>query len=81
MKIIRSQHYLYGIWKEPTLNFIEKNGANAVAYVVSSNDKAIKKDYFDEIWALATKSKIKVFNRSEDFLDLEKNLDIYINLP
>ena len=58
-------------------SFIEKYGAGAVAYIVSSEDKAINKDYFEEISALAVRSKIKFFNRSEDFSNLEKSLDVY----
>jgi len=58
-------------------SFIEKFGIDSVTYIVSSNDKAIKKDYFYEIRGLAIKSKIKFFNRFEDFSDLEKIPSLY----
>lgn len=58
-------------------SFIEKFGVGSVAYIVSSNDKAVKKDYFEEIRELAIKSEIKLFDRFKDFSDLDKNPNVY----
>ena len=41
-------------------NFIEKFGSSSVAYVVSSEDKNIQKDFFDEIKELVKQENIKV---------------------
>ncbi len=53
-------------------NFIDKFGSSSIEYVVSSKDKNIQKDFFDEIENLATKKKIKFFNRFENIATIEK---------
>jgi methionyl-tRNA formyltransferase len=53
-------------------NFINKFGSDSVSYVVSSEDKNIQKDFFDEIKELASKEKIKFFNRFENIAPTEK---------
>ena len=53
-------------------NFIDKFGSSSVAYVVSSEDKNIQKDFFDEIKELVRKEKIKFFNRFENIAPIEK---------
>jgi len=58
-------------------NFIDKFGSSSVAYVVSSEDKNIQKDFFDEIKELATKEKIKFFNRFENVASIEKEFSGY----
>ena len=58
-------------------SFTKKYGAGAVAYIVTSEDKAIKKDYADEIFEFAKNLNIRVFDKSEDFSDFERDLDIY----
>jgi methionyl-tRNA formyltransferase len=57
--------------------FIEKFGADSVAYVVSSEDTNIQKDYFDEIVHLATASNIVFIHRSEACDRLEKEFSGY----
>ena len=46
-------------------NFINKFGCKCITYIVSSEDKNIQKDFFDEIKLLAEKEKLKFFHRSE----------------
>jgi len=58
-------------------NFIDKFGSSSVEYVVSSEDKNIQKDFFDEIKKLVTKEKIKFFNRYENFAQTEKEFSGY----
>lgn len=58
-------------------NFIEKFGSSSVAYVVSSEDKNIQKDFFDEIKELAKKEKIKFFSRFENVAPIEKEFSGY----
>ncbi len=58
-------------------NFIDKFGSSSVAYVVSGEDKNIQKDFFKEIKELATKEKIKFFNRFEDITPIEKGFSGY----
>jgi methionyl-tRNA formyltransferase len=58
-------------------NFIDKFGSSSVAYVVSSEDKNIQKDFFDEIKELATKEKIKFFSRFENVVPIEKEFNGY----
>lgn len=53
-------------------NFIDTFGSHSIEYVVSSEDKNIQKDFFDEIKKLAEKEKIKFFNRSEHIVTIEK---------
>jgi methionyl-tRNA formyltransferase len=53
-------------------NFIHKFGSDSISYIVSSEDKNIQKDFFDEIKTLATKEKIKFFNRFENLIDIEQ---------
>lgn len=57
--------------------FIKKHGAEAVTFVVSSGDKHVKKDYFKEICELAITNNIKVFNRTDNFLDSANTLELY----
>tara|TARA_X000000368_G_scaffold373165_1_gene323987 strand:+ start:1835 stop:2734 length:900 start_codon:yes stop_codon:yes gene_type:complete len=57
--------------------FVERYGADAIAYIVTSQDKALRKDYHDEILTLAKKFKIKIFDRSENLGDLEDDQNIY----
>ncbi|MBH8580574.1 formyltransferase family protein [Bisbaumannia pacifica] len=49
--------------------FLEEYGGEAVAFVVSSKDKGVKKDYFDEISGLCRKYAIKLYERSERVCD------------
>jgi methionyl-tRNA formyltransferase len=56
-------------------NFINKFGSEAIAYVVSSEDKNIQKDFFNEIKELSQKEKIKFFTRSEDIVNIEKRFN------
>lgn len=58
-------------------NFINKFGSSSVEYVVSSEDKNIQKDFFDEIKELTEKEKIKFFNRFENVTSTEKIFDGY----
>ncbi len=58
-------------------NFIDKFGSSSVVYVVSSEDKNIQKDFFDEIKELSQKEKIKFFSRFEDVALIEKNFSGY----
>lgn len=58
-------------------NFIDKFGSSSVEYVVSSEDKNIQKDFFNEIKELATKEKIKFFNRFENVAQTEKEFSGY----
>jgi len=58
-------------------NFIEKFGGASIAYVVSSEDKNIQKDFFDEIKEVATKEKIKFFSRFENVVQIEKKFNGY----
>ncbi|MBD3843930.1 MAG: hypothetical protein IE909_19060 [Campylobacterales bacterium] len=58
-------------------NFINKFGSSSVEYVVSSEDKNIQKDFFDEIKELATKEKIKFFSRFENVAPIEKEFSGY----
>lgn len=45
--------------------------------MVSSEDKNIQKDFFDEIKEIAQKEKIKFFNRFEDITPIEKGFSGY----
>lgn len=54
-------------------NFINKFGSKSIEYVVSSEDKNIQKDFFDEIKSLAQKENIKFFSRFDDFVNIEKS--------
>lgn len=56
-------------------SFIEKFGSDSISYVVSSEDKNIKKDFFDEIKELSIKEKIKFFNRFDDISAIEKSFN------
>ncbi len=58
-------------------NFIDKFGSKNIEYVVSSIDRNIKKDYFEEIENLAIKFKINFFNRFDSFLDIENSFQGY----
>ncbi|MGJ0357945.1 methionyl-tRNA formyltransferase [Aliarcobacter cryaerophilus] len=58
-------------------NFINKFGSKSIEYVVSSEDKNIQKDFFDEIKEIAQKEKIKFFNRFEDITPIEKGFSGY----
>lgn len=58
-------------------NFINKFGSKSIEYVVSSEDKNIQKDFFDEIKEIAQKEKIKFFNRFEDITPIEKEFSGY----
>lgn len=53
-------------------NFISKFGSDSVSYVVSSEDKNLQKDFFDEIKELAQNEKIKFFNQFENITPTEK---------
>lgn len=55
--------------------FINKFGSNIISYVVSSKDKNIKKDFFDEIKELSIKENIKFFDRFEDLSLIEKSFN------
>ena len=57
--------------------FIEKFGVDSIAYIVSSEDIAIKEDFFEEIRILAEKSKIKFYNRIEDISESGKLPRVY----
>mgnify|MGYP000430464702 CR=1 FL=1 len=52
--------------------FIKKFSSKNIDYIVSSTDKNIKKDYFDEIKELCLKYKISFFDKSNDYLQKEK---------
>jgi methionyl-tRNA formyltransferase len=52
--------------------FIKRFNSNNIEYIVSSVDKNIKKDYFDEIKKLCLKYKISFFDKSNDYLQKEK---------
>ncbi|WP_281950360.1 methionyl-tRNA formyltransferase [Nitrosophilus kaiyonis] len=52
-------------------NFINKFGSKYIEYVVSCEDKNIKKDYFLEIKELCLKNGINFFNKSDDILHVE----------
>ena len=52
--------------------FIKKFSSKNIDYIVSSTDKNIKKDYFDEIKELCLKYKISFFDKSNDYLQNEK---------
>ncbi len=54
-------------------NFIEKFGTSSIDYIVSSEDKNIQKDFFDEIKSVAQKENIKFFSRFDDFVNIEKS--------
>lgn len=58
-------------------NFIEEFGVDSIGYIVSSEDKNIKKDYFDEIKKIAKLEKIVFFNRFEDYLNIEERFNGY----
>jgi methionyl-tRNA formyltransferase len=58
-------------------NFINKFGSDSISYVVSSEDKNIQKDFFDEIKEITQKEKIKFFNRFEDVAAVEKGFSGY----
>lgn len=53
-------------------NFVNKFGSSSVEYIVSSEDKNIQKDFFEEIKELAQNKKIKFYNRFEDVSSSEK---------
>lgn len=52
--------------------FIKKFSSKNIDYIVSSSDKKIKKDYFNEIKELCLKYKISFFDKSNDYLQKEK---------
>ena len=52
--------------------FINKFSSNNIEYIVSSVDKNVKKDYFNEIKELCAKYKISFFDKSNDYLQKEK---------
>jgi len=58
-------------------NFINKFGSDSISYVVSSEDKNIQKDFFDEIKEIVQKEKIKFFNRFENIAPIEKGFSGY----
>jgi methionyl-tRNA formyltransferase len=58
-------------------NFINKFGDYNISYVVSSEDKNIQKDFFDEIKELAKNKKIRFFNRFENIAPTEKEFSGY----
>jgi methionyl-tRNA formyltransferase len=53
--------------------FINKFGRDYVDYIVCSEDKNIKKDFFEDIKILAQKEKIKFFNRFENYSAIENS--------
>ena len=57
--------------------FIEKFGSENIEYIVSSEDKNLKKDYFKEIKELANLNKISFFNRFDNFFEIEKSFCSY----
>lgn len=56
-------------------NFINKFGSDSIEYVVSSEDKNIQKDFFNETKELSKKEKINFFNRFEDIVNIEKQFN------
>ena len=58
-------------------NFIEKFGNVSIDYIVCSEDKNIKKDFFNEIKTLAIKSNINFFHRTDDYIKLENEFTGY----
>ncbi|RLA82541.1 MAG: methionyl-tRNA formyltransferase [Epsilonproteobacteria bacterium] len=52
--------------------FINKFSSNNIEYVVSSIDKDVKKDYFENIQQLCKKNKIKFFDKNDSFTKVEK---------
>ena len=46
-------------------NFIKEFGSDAVEYIVSTQDKNLKKDYYDEIKQIAKENNITFFNKSK----------------
>jgi len=55
--------------------FIKKFGANSIEYIVSSEDKNIKKDYFNDIEKLALTHEIQFFKRIDTFNMIEESFN------
>ncbi len=58
-------------------NFIKKFGSSPINYVVSSEDKKLKKDFYLEIIKLCKENNIKVFNRTDNFDQIEREFKGY----
>ncbi len=58
-------------------SFVDKFGSENISYIVSSEDKNIKKDYYCEIQTLADDFQINFFNRCDDFLNIESSFQGY----
>ncbi|MCY7421205.1 MAG: hypothetical protein LH478_05610 [Chitinophagaceae bacterium] len=62
------------------LNFLVNNGfTNHIAAVISSNDRNVVKDYYDEIKVLCTKAGIKFANRTENIGNINCELSVAIS--
>lgn len=58
-------------------NFINKFGASVITYVVSSEDKNLKKDFYSDIVKLCQENEINFFNRNENYEYLENEFGGY----
>lgn len=57
--------------------FINKFGSLDIEYIVSSEDKNIQKDFYEELKDLSKKEKIIFFNRTENIKDIEDSFEGY----
>ena len=55
--------------------FIEKFGSNAVAYIVSEQDKAVQYDGFDDLKGISEKNQIDFYSRSQFDVRIENKFE------
>ena len=57
--------------------FLKFFGRNNISFIVSSDDKGVKKDYYNEITELAKKNKLIFYYRKEDISKIERDFKGY----
>jgi len=58
-------------------NFIENFGSESIKYVVSSRDKNVTNDYYDEIKLLSDNRGIRFYNKSDGFIECDTDFNGY----